>query len=301
MDIPDALRSLLADQDGVVARRQVVAAGWSRHDIDRMIRRREWAMVHPLVYVDHTGPLTWRQRAWAGVLACWPAALDGRSALRAHEGPGRRGADHGPIAVVVARERRFRAPLGVVVRRAARLDATVQWNLAPPRIRFDDAVLRLADTAGRELDAIAVLADACGSRRTTAARLRARLDELPRLHRRRWLAGILDDIAEGTCSVLEHGYLTLVERPHGLPRGERQAAAHGLDGRPMLRDVRYAGARPAWVQNVELDGRLGPADGGAKRTRARVAPERKSGTVEQQAHRGVTALHTSPGRGRMDA
>jgi hypothetical protein len=27
------------------------------------------------VYVDHTGDLTWVQKAWCGVLSLWPAAL----------------------------------------------------------------------------------------------------------------------------------------------------------------------------------------------------------------------------------
>ncbi len=69
--------------------------------------------------------------------------------------------------------------------------------------------------------------------------------------RRAVLAGVLEDVATGTCSVLEHGYLTLVERPHGLPRGERQAEERDQDGRRMFRDVRYPDGSV-----VELDGRL---------------------------------------------
>ena len=45
-------------------------------------------MVHPGVYVNHTGELTWLQRAWAAVLFAWPAALSHDSALRAADGPG---------------------------------------------------------------------------------------------------------------------------------------------------------------------------------------------------------------------
>jgi very-short-patch-repair endonuclease len=71
------------------------------------------------------------------------------------------------------------------------------------------------------------------------------------LPRRAWLGEILDDIAEGTCSVLEHGYLTRVERAHGLPHGTRQVARQADRGQ-QLRDVVYR--RQALV--VELDGRL---------------------------------------------
>ena len=99
------------------------------------------------MYVDHTGRLTWRQRAWAAVLACWPAALDGRSSLRAHEGPGRRGRDDGSITVLVAHARRIEEPVGVRVRRSRRFDDQVQWNLSPPRLAYDDTIIDIADNA----------------------------------------------------------------------------------------------------------------------------------------------------------
>ncbi len=253
----EEIEALLSVQDGVIARHQVLDAGLTPTYVARKLRRREWVQIHPGVYVDHTGPPTWRQRAWAAVLSCWPAALDGRSALRAHEGPGRRGTtDAGLIEVVVAHGRHLVTPDGVRARSSRRFEDAVQLNLSPPRMRYDAAVIDLADRAKNELDAIAVLADACGGRRTTADRLRAQLSALTRVRRRDWLAAILLDVAEGTCSVLEHGYLTRVERPHGLPRGLRQVPATSDTGRPMFRDVRYGGGRPRWRQIVELDGRL---------------------------------------------
>ncbi|UMG91146.1 hypothetical protein [Nocardioides sp. TF02-7] len=122
-------------------------------------------------------------------------------------------------------------------------------------MRYDDAVIDLANRAASTLEAVGVLADACGGRRTTTHRLRERVAVAARLHRRDWLLAVLADVEDGTCSVLEHGYLTLVERPHGLPRGIRQALAT-IDGRRMFRDVLYRGRQPAWLQVVELDGRL---------------------------------------------
>jgi hypothetical protein len=157
---------------------------------------------------------------------------------------------------MVAHGRHPDPPEGVVVRQSRRFADQVQWNLAPPRMRYEDTVIDLADRTPNELDAIAVLADACGGRRTTAARLRTRMEDVPRLHRRAWLGAILDDVATGTCSVLEHRYLTHVERPHGLPRGERQDPAFSGRGR-MWRDVVDRGQRPPWTQLIELDGRLG--------------------------------------------
>ena len=66
-----------------------------------------------------------------------------------------------------------------------------------------------------------------------------------------WLGQILDDLADGTCSVLEHGYLTRVERAHGLPRGTRQAPARADRG-TQFQDVAY----PRQGMVVELDSRL---------------------------------------------
>jgi hypothetical protein len=253
----DEIGRLLGLQDGVIARRQAMGAGMTATEVKRKVRRREWVAMHPGVYVDHTGPLTWPQRAWAAVLACWPAALDGTSALRAHEGPGRRDArDDEPIRVLVAHRRTVTEPDGVLVRRSRRFDDAVQANLSPPRLRFDDAIIDLADRADDVTAVVAVLADACGGRRMTAARLRRRVAEMARLRQRRLLAVLLDDVEVGTCSVLEHGYLTRVERPHGLPPGLRQVAATGSTGRRMFRDVLHGGQRPRWRLVVELDGRL---------------------------------------------
>lgn len=91
----------------------------------------------------------------------------------------------------------------------------VLWNLSPPRIRYDYALLDLAAEGGTDLQALGTLADACGSRRTTARRLLETLGERDRISRRGWLASVLLDIDLGTCSVLEHGYLVHVERAHG--------------------------------------------------------------------------------------
>ncbi len=259
----DDLAQLLSLQDGVIARRQALAAGGTETGIRRLLRRRAWVAVHPGVYVDHTGPLSWDQRAWAAVLIASPAALGGWSAVRAHEGARARGFDESaPIEVLVPHDRHPAPVTGVRFRRTRRFADTVQPHLHPPRQRYDDAVLELADHASSDLRAIAVLADACGSRRTTPSRLRDRLDAVRRLRRRTWLRAILRDLADGACSVLEHAYLVDVERAHGLPRGRRQERGQDGAGRSTYRDVVYAG--PSWRQYVELDGRMFHDSGSAR-------------------------------------
>lgn len=241
----------LALQDGVISRRQALGDGLGPTEIKRLVRRREWVAIQPGVYLNHTGPPTWRQRAWVAVVAAGPgAALCLESAQRAHEGPGRRGGGEAIVHVAVPHGRRPVAEDHVRIHQMVDLASRVQWNKSPPCTTYDDTVLDLA-ARGTTLTSVARLGDACGSRRTTAARLRTRLDERSRIARRDWLRSVLSDVADGTCSVLEHGYLDLVERPHGLPVGKRQAVRDLGNGR-VYRDVDH----PDLGVRVELDGKL---------------------------------------------
>lgn len=250
-DLPAAVRALLARQDGVAARRQVLDAAMGEYELRRLLRRGTWVAVLPGVYVSHTGAPTWQQRAWAAVLATWPAALFGESALRAYDGPvrGRRPDTSPCVHVAIDRRRSVPAPLpGVRVHQVARFEESVLWNLGPPRQRYAEAVLDAALSARREVDRVAVLARGCATRGTTAAQLSDSLARRPRAPHRRWIERVLRDLAEGTCSVLEHAYLTRVERPHGLPRASRQQRERSVSG-VVYRDAAYATAV------VELDGR----------------------------------------------
>jgi hypothetical protein len=240
-------RNPLVEQSGVIARGQARASGLSEVDVRRLLRRREWVVVHPGVYVNHTGELTWLQRAWAAVLFAWPAALSHDSALRAADGPGKHTEE--VIHVAVGRDRRIAAPPRVCIHRMTHLHDRTQWNLGPPRVRYEDAALDVGLASATDLAALGVVASAVQSRRTTAARMLARLDARLRTPRRAWLEGVLEDVATGACSVLEHGFLNRVERAHGLPRAERQPRATATLG-VVYRDVEYE------MLIVELDGRL---------------------------------------------
>lgn len=230
-------------QDGVVSRRQALESGLGDADLRRLLRRRELAVVHPGVYVDHTGPLTVRQRAWAAVLHAEPAALYGAWALHLPGEP----PPPGDVQVAVDEMRRPRPLPGVQVRRMVNLTPQVLWNTSPPRQRTEEALLSVAHDAPDAITAIATLADAVQSRRTTPDRLARALDRRSRIARRPLLKGVVKDLTEGTGSVLEHGYLTGVERAHRLPKGRRQASLRGLRGQ---NDVRYEVASVL----VELDG-----------------------------------------------
>jgi hypothetical protein len=236
----------------VISPRQVHRLGGDDNLIERMVRRRIWTPVHPGVYVDHTGAPDDRQRRMAAVLYAWPAALAGESALIAH---GMRGLSAATVSVAIDHRRRVRPTSGLQVTRVVDMDTVTQWQRTPPRLRLEIAVLQVASqrwTESGEARAVAVIADACQQHLTTADRLLRALEILGCLRGRKFLRMVLQDVATGTFSVLEHRYLTRVERAHGLPRANRQSRFSGARG-VGYRDVTYDDYGVA----VELDGRLG--------------------------------------------
>ncbi len=241
---PDLAHLLEWVQDGVLSRRQLLDAGATDRDIRRLVRRRELAVAHPGVYVNHTGPLTYRQREWVAVLAACPAALTGMSAL-----PG----CPPVIEVAVDHGRKPRMPHGSVARQARNLRERVRPGSSPPRVRVEHAIidvmarhLRRGDVAG----AFAQLTRTCFDRRTTPDRILRVLGTRGRVAGRRTIEGLLVDLRDGACSVLERGYLHRIERAHGLPRGRRQARSMAT-GAATDNDVLY----DEFGVIVELDGR----------------------------------------------
>src|SRR5947199_7820527 len=116
-------------QDGVVARRQIIAAGGTDRDITRLLRRRELTQVYRGIYVNHTGRLSWTQRQWAGVLAFWPAALAHVSAL-----------PDPPTAVLhvaVAPGRNLRTLQRIVIHRTPDLETPAELKRNPPADRVE--------------------------------------------------------------------------------------------------------------------------------------------------------------------
>jgi len=194
------LRALFHHQTGVVSRRQVLEVA-SPSDLRRWLRRHELVPVHDGVYVNHTGPLSWPNRAWAGVLRYWPAALALESATRLAGDP-------------------------------------IQWNRTPPRQRYEDALLSICSRSRSRQHALEQIIDACRSRRTTPARLHRELASRSNVRDRDWLLSVLRDAAEGVQSVLESAYLRKVERAHGLPRAERQLRGDA-SGKVVWRDALY--------------------------------------------------------------
>lgn len=238
---PD-LGKYLSLQNGVVTRTQLLSMGFTDQRI-RTARARDWRSIHPGVYLTHTGQPTWDQRAWAGVLAAWPAALSHQSVLGRM--PSMRDPDR--IHVAVRSGHRVRHLNGVVVHELLAYDERVVSG-SPPRIRTEEAVLDMATRAHSAWDEVSVLCEAAQVSITTARRLIRSMDARLRVRHREFLRAVLCDIASGTRSALEQAYLVLVERAHDLPIGVRQQRGRRQH---VFRDVVYPGTGLA----VELDGR----------------------------------------------
>jgi hypothetical protein len=242
-----SLPQVLHGQAGVVSRRQLLALGLVDTDIRRMVRRKDLARLHPGVFLEHNGQPTWPQRAWAACLYYEPAAL-GPVATLVTNGL-LTSTTSTLVDVVLSPHRRVGPVPGIEVGRSIAFDKELHPLRRPPQLRLESAVLRVASNARDDAAAVAILADACRSRRTTAERLGDSLAGLPRLPRRAFLAAVLEDVAHGVQSVLEHRYLRDVERAHGLPRGVRQGRV--LHGREVAyRDVEYLKR----LLVIELDG-----------------------------------------------
>lgn len=250
-----ALTVLLGQQAGVVSRRQVLGLGGTCNDIRRRLAARAWAGVHPGVYVDHTGPPSRLQLQWATVLHYWPAALHRESALEAHGLSQDRGAAPTAVWVMVDASRRVTAVEGVRLERVVDAAQWIMPNRHPPRAAVDFALLK-ASAARDEAGAVALVSDCVHQGLTTAPRLAATLDRLPRLPGRALLLELLRDVGGGAQSALERRYLRDVERAHGLPAGVRQLREVTTAGTVVFRDVAY----PAQGVFVELDGAFGHRD-----------------------------------------
>ena len=115
-----------------------------------------------------------------------------------------------------------------------------------------DTVLDLVAEMRSPHDVVALLTDACRSKAVSAEEILTAMGRRKRQRHRQLVKDVPADVTGGVESLLEHKYLVRVERPHGLPKGQRQvkAVAHG---RPIRKDVEY----DEFATVVELDGRFG--------------------------------------------
>ncbi len=133
MHIEPALAKLLAQQDGVVARWQVLDPA-TRARIDRRLASRRWQSPYDGVYVAHSGPPTTMQRRWAGLLAAGRgAALAGLTVLQLAEVTG---IDSDLVHVAVPHKRHGPKLPGVDITRVRHFDRYVHPARSLPQLRL---------------------------------------------------------------------------------------------------------------------------------------------------------------------
>ncbi len=237
------IEELIHRQDGVVAREQLVLAGFSIIEIRRHLRRREWTLVWPSVYATRPGEATAYGKAVGALLYAGPTATWSH-ATAAHQ-LGLRTAPPVQVDVSIEAARQVRAQPGLRIHRIRQLETRRLAGVVPPRVMPGHAVVDLV-AEQRTLDqAIAVVADSCQTRRVG-------LDEVQAaslLRRHRWGVQVkaMGDLLRGSDSLLEVLYIRDVERRHRLPTSTRQ--------RRLGQDVSDC-AYDEFNVLVELDGRV---------------------------------------------
>jgi predicted transcriptional regulator of viral defense system len=251
--LPEILREQAESQRGMITRRQALNAGLTRSAIGARIGTGRWQRIYPGVLATFSGEAGREALLWAAVLRAGPgAALSHETAAELH-GLARKPAQL--IHLTVPADRRVEPVPGLAIHRSARIAQARHPCQEPPRTRIEETVLDLADTARTFDDALSWACAACGGRLTTPQRIAAAMNRRAKLRYRNALRLALDDITAGAHTILEHRYLHDVERPHGLPRAERQVRVV-RGGRSQYRDALYR------KYLVETDGRVAhPAEG----------------------------------------
>lgn len=237
---------LAAAQSGVVSADQLNLCDFSLRSAERLVAQRHWRRLTTGIYRVGPDEPPWLGMAWAGVL------LGGQHARLGFGAAGHLwglvGDEPLSITVLVPKGRDIVDRERWVFARETAGCREQRSPGSPSRTTVEDTVIDLGRGAS-EKEVHDVVMKAVQSRRTTAQRILARVDQRAKVSHRRYLHELLADVAEGAQSALELRYLNTVERAHGLPRGVRQARARRGKA---YRDVRYE----KYSTIVELDGLL---------------------------------------------
>lgn len=251
--------TIAAGQGGVVTLAQALAAGMTHAEIRTLCRHNTWRRVFRGIYATASAtPPTPLMLAWAARLAAGPGVVvTGLVAGHLWGLPGLTLPRPRDLAVLLPNPSDTRSMPSIRVRRLNNPAPLAHATRVPRVTTVEHTVIDMAAWSAHEIDAFEHVAAACRERHTTATRLLKALDQWPRLPRgRRGLIRIAcGDLGGGVTSVLERDFRNRVERPHGLPRAQRQARARSTAGGRIYRDVHYSGFGVV----VELDGVAGHA------------------------------------------
>jgi hypothetical protein len=252
LELPDQLRALLADQGRVVARAQAIGTGLDAEAVRNRLRYGDWQRLGRGVYAAFTGDPSREAEIWAALLRAGPGAVLSHwtAAERHHLTDKPSAAIHLTVPAGRHPARWARVP-GIVIHRSISVELARHPAMTPPCTRVEHTVLDLIEMASSFEEAYDWICRAVGRRRTTADRIRAAMDERPRMRWRRDLELALGYVEGGALSLRELRSVRGVERPHGLPAASRQARIRQATGNRYL-DNLYEGYR-ACVE-IELPG-----------------------------------------------
>lgn len=231
--------------DFAISASQCLALGATRNWLGRQVSSGKWQRLHAGVFVVHSGPLSWRTRAAAGLLYSGPgAALSHAAAAHVF---GFLAKPPAQIDIVVPHGRKVVQSPGLKIRRRRQMPR-VFGELAV--VEPASATLDLISVARDDDDAFGVLAAAVQAN-VSPQRILEELATRTKFPRRRLVLQMLELANIGVESPLEAAYHVDVERRHGLPRSRLQVRQH-IGGRWTRADGRYEKYRV----RVELDGEL---------------------------------------------
>lgn len=245
--IPPALQRLADCQSGVLSREQALGHGLSAKVTARLIGSGAWQRLNDGLYLTHPLAPFWDALAWGGILLGGSHARLGAASSGYLTGLVPVAPDPLDVLVPIDKPVKTRGHWRFLRERPGVRDARSFGS--PPRLGIEDTVLDLAEEHSAA-GVVGLVTTAVNRRLTTSRRLQRRLQQRSRHGHRDLLTDLLADVNEGAESPLELRYLRDVERPHGLPHGDRQNSRTGLR---YLRDVLYE----EFDLLVELDGRDG--------------------------------------------
>jgi hypothetical protein len=237
-NIPPSLRRIIAEQAGVVSRRQVLSAGVSRSTIASKVKHGLWQQLHPGVYGAFTGAVTWEVRLWAAVLYAGPGAL--LSHETAAEVLGLTDRRSPAIQVTIPASRRVRPPQGVAIHRSA-FDYP-RWRPQrglPPHTFYADTIIDLVAAADNLDDVVGWVSRGIARNLVNEGQLKAAAAARRRFRWRDQIDEVIERVAGGSHFPLEFRYDRDVERAHGLPAATRQAKFVKPGGTSGFRDRCY--------------------------------------------------------------
>jgi hypothetical protein len=244
-------RPLAAAQHGAISRRQLLALGYDWTYAQRRIQSERWVERTDYVLSTTTGPATWHQRVWTGVLHAGGDAIVG--GLSAPEWYGLKNWHRDEVTILVDDDLSFDAVEGIIFFRTRRPRALLcNSTLELPIARPEPAALLFAGYERSARTAQGLLAAVVQQRLTTPRHLVEELDRLRPLRRAKLFRRVLSEIEGGSQSLGEIDVIRFCRRFH-LPKPRQQVRRRDSSGRFRFTDCEWL-LRDGTVLILEVDG-----------------------------------------------